>query len=63
MEDGVMVLTKVVALMLAISLLPVALNIFIDAWKDSNIYDKVCMFTISVSMISASWFALHCCFM
>lgn len=62
MEDGVMILIKILSFMLAIGVVPMTFELFKVAWKGSNIYDKVCMLTISMAMILSAWAMLYYCF-
>lgn len=62
MEDGVMILIKILLFALAISVVPMTFNLCKDAWKDSNIYDKVCMFAISFALVLSAWTMLYYCF-
>ena len=62
MEDGVMILLKTLTIILAIGVLPMAVELCKTVWKDINIYSKVCLFTVSMAMVLSAWAMLYCCF-
>lgn len=62
MEDGIMILLKILSFMLAVGVVPMTFELCKTVWKDINIYGKVCLLTVCTPMVLSAWAMVYYCF-